>query len=276
MIELAWHLMFRTDDDRVIAPGDAERRILARTVYRITDEAGLLAFGAADNHLHVVVVCTRERAGRLAQQLAVALRGQLGIPVSFFPTRIKEVRDQHHLQTVFHYALGQRNRHGVRSDPFLDASSLPELLGARLLRTGSPALARELLPRVSRPSLVRHLAIPALEPGSDLVQPVDAVAGALGLGSLDEHRELGMLGRAAVVQLCSPRLSSSELVELLGRTQPTIRRLRHTDVPPRLLHAAQLQMAIRAYYLQHHPGVLEPLEGTPLLDDPSRSLRKAG
>jgi hypothetical protein len=276
MIELAWHLMFRTDDDRVIAPSIAERRLLARTVYRIADDVGLLSFGAADNHLHLVVVCTRERAGRLAQQLTVALRSQLGIPVNFFPTRIKEVRDQHHLQNVFHYTLGQRNHHGVRSDPFLDASSLPELLGARLLRTRSPALVGELLPRVSRPSLVQHLGMPSLEPCTDLVQPVDAVAGALGLGDLDHHRELGLLGRAAVVELCTPGLGTSQLAELLGRSHPTIRRLRQTEVPARLLHAAQLQMAIRAYYLLHHPGVLEPLEGAPLLHDPGWTQRKAG
>ncbi len=258
MLELAWHLMLRTDDDRVIAPGPAERRLLARTVYRVADGAGLLAFGAADNHLHLVVLCSREQAGRLAQQLAVALRGQLRIPVSFFPARIREVRDQHHLRSVFHYVLGQRNHHGVRSDPFLDASSLPELLGARTLRTASMGLARELLPREGRGQLVRHLAIPALEPCCELVQPVDAVAGALGLGDLDQHRELGLLGRAAVVELCSPQLGNSELSELLGRSANTICRLRHLDVPPRLLHAARLQLAIRHYLARHHPSVLEP------------------
>lgn len=276
MIELAWHLIFRTDDDRVIAPGNAERRLLARTVYRIADDAGLLGFGAADNHLHLVVVCTRERAGRLAQQLAVALRSQLGIPVSFFPTRFREVRDQHHLQSVLHYVLDQRNNHGVRSDPFLDASSLPELLGSRLLRTGSPALVRELLPRVSRSSLVRHLAMPALQPCTELVQPVDAVAGALGLGSLDEHRELGLLGRAAVVELCTPGLGTSQLAELLGRSPNTICRLRHIEVPPRLLRAAQLQMAIRHYLQEVHPSTLDPLAVDPLEAEPPQNRRKAG
>ncbi len=256
MHELAWHLMFRTDDDRVLAPSPEARRALARTVYRVADGVGLLAFGAADTHLHLVVVCTRARAGRLAQQLTLALRAQLGIPVGFSRTRFREVRDQHHLRNVFHYVLGQRKHHGLNTDPFLDASSMPELLGARLLRTESVALARELLPREGGGGLLRHLGLAQLEPCTELVEPVDATAGALGLGSLDDHRALGLVGRAAVVELCGEELSNIELQALLERSANTICRLRHLEVPPELIRAAQLQMAMRKHLREEHASQL--------------------
>ncbi len=257
MQELAWHLMFRTDDDRVIAPSTAARRALARTVYELAGPCGLLAFGAADNHLHVVVVCSRELAGRLAQRLAVALRARLGIAVRFFPTRFREVRDQRHLRAVLHYVLGQRNHHGLGSDPFLDASSLPELLGMRLLRTDSVGLVRELLPRVTRGELQKHLGVATLELGPSLVQPVDAVAGALGLADLDVDRALGHLGRAAVVQLCGDEMPTRVLMELLNRGPRTISRLRGVEVPLRLMRAAQQQLALRQVLQREHPQVLE-------------------
>ncbi len=258
MQELAWHMMLRLDDDRVLAPSVHDRRLLARTVYRIADERGLLCFGAADTHLHLVVLCSRENAGRLAQQLGVALRAQLHIPVPFAPARIVEVRDQHHLRNVFHYVLGQRGRHGLHSDPFLDASSLPELLGLRVLRTDSGDLVRELLPRVSRRDLLRHLSLEALEPCSALVAPLDAAAGAVGLGSLDQSRELGRLGRAALVQLGTPQLASGALAQLIGRSEPTVRRLRQVEVPPRLMRAVRLQLALRQDLLgaDGEPGAL--------------------
>jgi hypothetical protein len=67
----------------------------------------------------------------------------------------------------------------------------------------------------------------------------------LALGGLDDHRELGLVGRAAVVELCGEELSNVELQALLERSAPTIRRLRQVEVPGELVRAARLQMEMR-------------------------------
>jgi hypothetical protein len=257
MSELAWHLMFRTDDDRVIAPSPAMRRILARTVYRVAEPYRLLVFGAADNHLHLVACCSRQEAGRLAQSLAAALRWRLSLPVPFAPVRMKAVEDQRHLHTVFHYCLSQRNRHGVQSDPYLDASSLPELLGARLLATDSQQRVRELLPRVTRDCLLPHVGTRVLSPTKELVEPADAAAGALGLPSLDVRPDEAMAGRAALVQLAGPGVSSTILAPVLSRSPSYVRRLRSYPVEPALFRAVGLQLALRVWLLDEHPELLD-------------------
>jgi hypothetical protein len=257
MSELAWHLMLRTDDDRVIAPSAEKRRCLARTVYRVAEPYGLLVFGAADNHLHLVVCCSREEAGRLAQALATALRWRLGLPVRFFPARIRAVMDQRHLVSVFHYCLSQRNRHGVQSDPFLDASSLPELLGARVLATGCQQRVRELLPRVTRAGLLRHLGPSELVVASQLVSPLDAAAGALGLADLDERPREAVVARAALVQLVGNEIRSPALAPALTRSASFVRRLRSYPVPEPVAQALRLQLDIRAWLAVEHPEALE-------------------
>ncbi len=254
--ELGWHLMFRTDDDRVIAPSRSKRRLLARTVYRIGRRYRILSFGAADNHFHLVVCCSREEAGRLAQSLCVALRSLLEIAVPFFPVRFKAIRDQRHLETAFHYALSQRNRHGVHSDPYLDACSLPELLGARTIPTDCRQFVREMLPRVTRAQLVRHLGPQALEPCTQLIEPLDAAAGALGLGSLELQPRRTVTARAALVQLVGRQVKSRELARLLERSPSIVRRLRSYPVPAELALALRLQLAIRKWLLDKHPQLL--------------------
>ncbi len=273
MTELPWHLVLHAEGVP-IAPRTAARRELARTVYRIADTRGLLAFGAAEDQLHAVVVCARQQAQGVARQLAVALRSRLGVGVPLCPDQLHELRDHSHLRSVFHLVLNQRNRHGLHSDPFLDASSLPELLGARLLRTGSVELVRELLPDVGHQDLLPHLAMPRLERYPALIQPVDAVAGALALGDLHAHRELGLLGRATLVATCAPMLSTTELSWLLGLSVAGVERLRQVQVPDRLLRAVQLQLGIRHYLHLHHPTALDHTTRAP--SDQPLHQREAG
>ncbi len=269
MRELGWHLMFRTNDDRVIAPSRARRRLLARTVYRVAGPYRILSFGAADNHLHLVVCCTREEAGRLAQSLCASLRALLEVAVPFYPVRFKAIMDQRHLETAFHYALSQRNRHGINSDPFLDACSLHELLGARTLRTDCRQRVREMLPRVTRDQLLPHLGPRVLEPCNDLIEPLDAAAGAVGLGSLDLMPRGTLAPRAALVQLIGHQLKSREIAELLGRSPSLVRRMRTHVVPPEVALAVRLQLAVRKWLHEHHPQLLS--RSPHLLPEPNLS-----
>ena len=72
-------------EDRVIAVDLAARRTLARTVLKAGRSRGLLAFRAADTHLHLQVACGRPEAGELARRLEIALVRALRLAVGFAP-----------------------------------------------------------------------------------------------------------------------------------------------------------------------------------------------
>ena len=54
---LGHHIMLRLDDSRVIAPVVEDRRAMARAVLKAGRPFRLLAFRAADTHLHLEVAC---------------------------------------------------------------------------------------------------------------------------------------------------------------------------------------------------------------------------
>ena len=255
------------DDDRVLAPSVGARRELARSVYRACRGFSLLAFGAADTHLHLAALEDRERCGKLVHGLCCSLRSSLDLPVPFAPVRYKALVDQHHMRNAFHYTLGQRNRHGVQSDPFLDASSLPELLGLRLLGTDRLLLVREHLPRVRRNDLLRHL-------GPEQLQPVapeeiaelltagcgpwlaDAAAGALALPDLRGRQADTVTACAALARVLEPVASSTAAVAAVGRSSTWIRRLRRKEPAPDLERAVLGQVALRCWLWREHPDLL--------------------
>ncbi|MFH1469781.1 MAG: hypothetical protein ABIO70_35680 [Pseudomonadota bacterium] len=267
MPALGHHVMFRSDDDRVLAPGVPQRRALARSVLRIGGSYGLLAFGSADNHLHAVVLVDRALAGEFAHRLACSLRWALELPVPFFPTRFKAIEDQTYMKTAFNYALGQRNRHGIASDPFLDASSLPDLLGLRPGQGDLITRVREHLPRVRRSDLLRHLGPDDLEPaegeriagvlaagGSGLL--LDAAAAVGALPALVPRQRTEPLLLAALIQALAPLLAARALCAVVGRSPSHVRALRAVEVPPPIQRALRLQIALRAWLLAHHPEAL--------------------
>ncbi len=256
MVELGYHIMLRCDDDRVLAPSDQARRALARAVYRVAERFPLLSFGAADNHLHLVVLCDRARAAELAGRLKRSMRWTLGLRVDFFPVRIKRLADQHHLVSAFHYSLGQRNKHGVRSDPYLDASSLPELLGLRLLATGTIPLVREWIARLGRERLLLHLSLPTLEPASATTLGslahgghgallCDAACGALALPTLQGRGADVVRARNALIKLLAPHCSTIRIAKLTDRSPSQVRHLKSLPHQPHLEHAVSLQIAVR-------------------------------
>jgi hypothetical protein len=268
MSDLGFHMMFRTDDDRVLAPSPGQRRALAQSVYRVAAPFPLLGFGAADNHLHLEVLGGRQAAGVLAHRVMCSLHWSLGISVSFFPVRYKPLESQHHLRSTFHYALNQRNRHGVQSDPFLDASSLPELLGLRVLPTGAIGLVREHLPRTQRCELLPHLGPTQLEPaGDDHIHTLltasrtdllrDAAAGAGGLGDLSGNQPGVVAARVALIQVMAPSSPTRTIAAVVERHATAVRRLRASPPDPQLQRAVRLQLALRIWLLETHPDLLD-------------------
>jgi hypothetical protein len=132
----------------------ASRRTLGRT-------AGLLVFRLPDSHLHVVLLCSRERAGRFAHDVEVALRRRLCLPVRFAPAHLVEIKDQAHLENVVDYVLRNQEHHGAAADPLHDASNLPELLGLRVGGGWLIGAVREAVPRLRRRRLLEILGAPA-------------------------------------------------------------------------------------------------------------------
>jgi hypothetical protein len=245
---LAWHLILRLVDDRVLATSTAARRGLARIVIRIAGPHGLLAFGAADTHLHVVVLARRDDAGEVARRLELALGNSLHPGVGFERARLRPIRDQRHLQSAFLYVLRQEEQHGIGADPFHEASALPELLA---LRVGGEALRRrviEHLPRVRRGALLDALGRPALDQ-----EPVqldgdlrEAGAAAFGLASLDVPGRAAVAARRGVVHAVGGGLSAATLAGRLGVGLRTVERMRSSKPDSFAVAAVRGQLRLRA------------------------------
>jgi hypothetical protein len=154
---IAHHIILRLADDRVMARNVAERRRLARCVLRVGRGYRLLAFRAADNHIHIEAACGELDARRFAWRAQLSMSRALRLPVSFARPRIKPIVDQAHLRSCFHYVLRQEDRHGLRSDRLFDASNLPDLLGMRLTGNYTCNNVGTLLPRVTKADIAAHL-----------------------------------------------------------------------------------------------------------------------
>jgi hypothetical protein len=125
----------RLEDDRPIATTPAALRVVARVVLQQGEERGLLAFGAADDHLHAALAADRASAGAFARYVESALVWQLGLAARFERARIRPLHDQKHAYNTFHYAHRQDSRHELDLDRAREGTSLPDLLGLRILDT---------------------------------------------------------------------------------------------------------------------------------------------
>ena len=248
---LGWHIMMRLREDAVIAPSANARRTTARIFHRHGREAGLLAFGAADTHLHSVVCCSRETAGEFARRVEITLQYHLDLHTGFAPAHIKKVRDQWHLERAFHYVLDQRRRHGLQTDPVHDASSLPDLLGLRVGFEHVLPRVRERLPRLIWGELEQHLGSASQEERSPPAAPdqlvrdgaelVDAGLSAFA-GRVDRMHDVNR-AKAAAVQ--ASRQPTRELSRQLNCSPSYIRKLRRRAISPSLLEATRRQLALR-------------------------------
>jgi hypothetical protein len=258
MEALGHHLMFRLIDDRVIVPSTPKRRLLARTVYRLATPAGLVGFGVADSHLHVALRASRGRSGKLAHDLCCALHFAVEPRQHFERTRIKPIENQKHLETVLGYAFRQKWHHGIQVDALRDGTSLPELLGLRVLTCSSVLLVRELLPRLRREDLLRYLGPPLLELAAGLdperdppAAVLDAAAGAFGLPDLEGRCERSRAARAALLQVPASAPLSTELQGRLALPRSSVWRARQQAVPASHDRAVRLQLGLRRWLREH-------------------------
>lgn len=244
---LGWHVILRLVDGRVIAPKVEHRRRVTRIVHRHALGRMLLAYRLVGDHLHVLLACSREEAGRFAHAVEVALRRALRIPVAFEAARIRAVPDQRHLENAFRYILRQERRHGLDIDPTMDASSLADLWGLRALGDSMRELHRDLLPRVR----IGHDEVGFTR--ADLVAApmaldrlADAAAAALALTKIRGKGAERRAARAAAVKVgIAAGMTVAAIAAALGMHASGVRRLRDEVVAPELVRAVELQLRIR-------------------------------
>lgn len=247
---LGQHLVIRLEDNRVLLTNRHQRRRAARSIYRIARPFQMLAYGFADTHLHVVVLGSRLRALELARRVEIALQRQRRYGVRFLPARATPVRDQFHLGNAVSYVLSQAWRHGLKGDPFFEGSSLPDLLGLRVVGARSRALVQEHLPRFDFDALWQKLPTgPVGEPASaqDLREHlVEACLAATCMEQLGGRGRRQRLVREAAVALVDGALGTAEVAGLLGCSREGLRAVRGGGDGRGLLGAIRGQVGLRS------------------------------
>lgn len=248
---IGFHVMLRLVDDRPIVTSVAELRALARVVLEQGERRGLLAFGAADNHVHAELAADRATSGAFAHYVATSLRWRLALGVSFEPARIRPLVDQRHAYNTFLYVQRQDTRHDLGRDPWREATSLPDLLGMRVRPTSIVRRVRAQLPRVRRDAL---LALLPSEVGEGLATegPVpmavlaDAACAAFALPDLQRRRVEVTAAQRAAVHAAGASAPSRDLADHLGVDVRSVQRFRTEPVDESAVRAVTLQASMRS------------------------------
>jgi hypothetical protein len=256
---IGWQLIIRRADDAVLAPTTVCRRAFAACVSRVALGTATVAFQAPDGHAHVQLFGDRVRAGQLARALSIGLGQVLGHAGALEPVRLRPVHDQAHASHLFRYILDQQRHHGVATDPFHDASALPDLLGMRLGGGWMREVLAQRLPRVRRDLLVELLGV---DPFSLVEVRADslgaAAAAAIGAADLSGRSPQAVLARAAAAQVARSHLSAREVAAALHLPARTLQRLARCEVPPALLGAVLAQWTHRSWVLREAGGLTGP------------------
>lgn len=140
-----WHLTFASAGRHALFPDEAGRRA---AVHKLAMVAGqeMVLFCIVDDHVHVVVLETRTRTGRLARAIVLSLGSVAATQIE--SARIRPVETRSHLQWLVRYLLTQTDHHGLTLHPALwSGSCFQDLVGARVV-PGLRIRIREALPRL--------------------------------------------------------------------------------------------------------------------------------
>jgi hypothetical protein len=243
------HVRIRLDSDRLLHSSDPQRRGLARSVHKAAKPWPLLSFGCAGSHLHLVVATDHRGAGELARRLEISLQLRHDYGSPFQRVHRRPLEDQRHVFSASLYDMRQREHHALASDPFLEATSAPDLLGARVLGAHLIPRANELLPELRRGHLLQLYGIDDLleaEAWDDALEVVEAALAAFALADLRGSSADVRRARVVVVALVGPDLSAREIAALLCCSPRTVERLRQAPPPDQLvLRAVRLQIDLR-------------------------------
>jgi hypothetical protein len=237
---LGYHVRLTPIDGGVIATTPAARRVLARAVHESCGAAGLLAFGLADNHLHLLLCGDRAQVSKAAMRLAQMLGWRLSIEAGFQPAYIKPIRDGAHLFATFRYVMRQGERHRLdpAADPWMEATSVPDLLGLRPLGAGAIDVVKRALPRLTVPDVLEVAHVRSL---SLLDGPLEEMREAGRVVSAHttlkgKQRPMRQL-RRAMIALVGERLGPDACATLVGVGASTLRRVRQEPVESKMVLA---------------------------------------
>ena len=142
--------------------------------------------------------------------------------------------------------MRQQERHGVCLDPLREGTSLPDVLGLRVL---DPSLATRFaarLPRVERADLLALLGVDLVRGPVDLEPLADAAAAALALPDLHGQDPERMAAKRAAVHVGQAAdLRPAQIAELLTSPSRTVRRLAGDAPRTDLVRAVCLQLRLR-------------------------------
>ncbi|MCC6527113.1 MAG: hypothetical protein IT373_30980 [Polyangiaceae bacterium] len=253
---LGWHIGLRLADDRVLAGTPGERRLLSRAVLRHGERARLVAYRAADTHVHAELLCDHDEVGRFVRSVGRCLALELGRDAPLRASFVKPLADQRHGQSTLRYILGQEQRHGLDSDPFHEASNLPDLLGLRVVGRSTAQVLAQAFPRIRREELVAALGRVSSPEPLDLHVLADAAAAALALPDLCGHDGEAVAARHAAVHAAGRAILARHIAQVLGTTQRTVERLRTKPCDARLLEAVRGQWRLRCGRRADEPRAL--------------------
>ncbi len=244
---LGFHVTLRLEDDRAIATTVPALRVVSRVVLAQGEQRGLLAFGAADNHLHALLVTDRVSAGTFARYVESALRWQLRLGARFERARIRPLQDQRHAYNTLHYAHRQDARHAAGVDSAREGTSLPDLLGLRVLGTSLVARVRAHLPRVRREDLIAALPPDAIADNGSFELEVlpDAAAAALALPDLSGRCVDSFRARRAAVHAAGREVRGKLIADVLRIGVRAVQSMRAQPDEPFLVRAVKLQALVR-------------------------------
>jgi hypothetical protein len=243
---LAQHIRLRRKDNSVIAPTTCAQRIVARAVLERGETFGLLAFSAADTHVHMKSACSHAEGEEYARQVEISITKQLG-GAGFAEAKVDPIAEQWHLHNLCDYILRQDRRHGIEHlDPLRECSNLPDLLGARLLGAYTLGNLKRALPRWRRDDFLRLIGVSELEPADGPLELLrEAAAAAICRPELAGNAREVTAGLTAAAKVAEGLLPRARLATLLGVSRRTVYRLKDREADPALVHAIRLQLPPR-------------------------------
>ena len=171
----------------------------------------------------------------------------------FERARIRPLHDQKHAYNTFHDAHRQDSRHELDLDLAREGTSLPDLLGLRVVESSLIARVRAHLPRIRRDDLTRQFPPGAFEavdnpgyPDLDLDVLADAAAAVLALADLRGRSADVLRARRAAVHAAGPSVSSRRLGECLGTSVRVVQSLRSQPPEPTVIRAVERQARLRS------------------------------
>lgn len=247
-----WHLIL-TSEGRITLFTNEEK--LRQAVLKLgkTAASHLISFCVVDDHIHLVLYCSRQCVGRLSQALQIAL-SPIGSS-KFSPGYIVPVKKRTHLNRLILYTVNQPQRHGLKEHPALySGSCFLDLAGARFIGVlGCPITS--VLPRFNMADLYSelNLRIHTLTPADD-GQVKDAGLGAIirAAGAVfaaapaltDQSEQTVKAHRVAVRLARSVGFTASQISCHLQRSTRSIFRVNHQQIPEEALTAVRRRLAL--------------------------------